>query len=213
MDLRREGKLRKVGATTYNEKRAIWFLNFIATKLAKNIKGIPPKITFAYMDLYEKGEIANIKIKRKDNDVDALASGDEIVFNRNFIKDKLYLLKENKYSIKDKVIGAGDIDFLRSIKEIFAHEMAHYFYGTKDNTKNQFEKQSMLQQKIDEILISLPKISKISNIRARRIGVTLKENERPDVTETGKIVGTYRPTPKDITEFKKLEKTKTQLNI
>ena len=118
MDLRREGKLRKVGATTYNEKRAIWFLNFIATKLAKNIKGIPPKITFAYMDLYEKGEIANIKIKRKDNDVDALASGDQIVFNRNFIKDKLYLLKENKYSIKDKVIGAGDIDFLRSIKKI-----------------------------------------------------------------------------------------------
>lgn len=208
----RVGKLIRVGATTYTEKRAIWFLSFIANKLAKKFKATPPKITFAYLDIYEKSNFSNINIKRKLNP-QAIANSNKIVFDRKYIKNKLQLLKENKYPIKDKVIGVGDIDFLRSVKETFAHEMAHYFFGTKDNTKNQFEKQSMIQQEIDNILISLPKISKISNIRNRAMGVTFKENEKPNVLETGKIVGSYRPTSKKIEELKKLEKTKSQIKI
>jgi len=198
----RKAKLYTVGAKNYRELRAMWLLSFIAKKLADKVGAEPPKVEIAYIGLIEQINVDGKKLKKKLEETEALAAGDRIIFERKYITPKLKLFERNRFPLNILAVGAGDIDFVNSVKRVFAHELAHYFYGTTDNTTTHYKLESKLQEDIDNIFISLPKVSKLRKLRPTAAGGKahaggLRKNDLKFIGDIDDVVSIYIPANKD----------------
>lgn len=74
----------------------------------------------------------------------AICTGSNILLDRNY-------LKLSKFSISSGRIGVSELSLIMFISKTIAHELAHYLYGTIDNTINHYQ----LENKIHEEIINM----------------------------------------------------------
>ena len=78
----------------------------------------------------------------KDNIyVCAICTGSNILIDRNY-------LNLSRFSISNGKLGVSELSLIMFISKTIAHELAHYLYGTVDNTINHYQVEHRLHQEI-----------------------------------------------------------------
>jgi len=131
-------QLKKVGAIDEVEERALWIFEVISKGLgfSKNIFKIGD------MTVYKEIKIGGEEIVKEAEPALAVARGSEIYIDRGCLK-KSRLVASNSKNILN-----SDRAFIATNMEVIAHELAHVMYGVTDNTKEMYQAQLEITNKI-----------------------------------------------------------------
>lgn len=142
--IEKQYEVKRIGAISKKEERAMEILSFIEDKLHL------PK-TFYISDIKCKMIVSlrGSKLYQQNLQVEGYAKGGIIHLNRK----SLDFGKLNSTLLGRNTIGVHDLKFVLSNIELIAHELAHVIYGTKDNTVEHFEAQNKIQKSIGDMFM------------------------------------------------------------
>ncbi len=131
-------QLKKVGAVDEIEERALWLFGVISKGLGfdRNIFRIGD------MTVYKEIKIGGEEIVKEAEPALAVARGSEIYIDRGCLK------KNRLVASNSKNILNSDRAFIATNMEVIAHALAHVMYGVTDNTKEMYQAQLEITNKI-----------------------------------------------------------------
>lgn len=140
---------RNIGLKNKKEEAFVKLLMPVCEKY-----GLPINI-FSIANLSSKTELKiDGKIVYKKNEknskekiyIQAICSGRNILFDRNY-------LTLSKFSIKEGRFSSSEISLLMFISKTVAHELAHYLFDTVDNTIYHYQKENEIYNEIINMYI------------------------------------------------------------
>ena len=130
--------LKRVGAIDEVEERALWIFEVISKGLGFD----KSPFRIGDMTVYKETKVGGEEIVKEAEPALAVARGSEIYIDRGCLK-KNKLATSNRKGLTNK-----DRAFVVANMEVIAHELAHVMYGVTDNTKEMYQAQLEITNKI-----------------------------------------------------------------